>query len=274
MADFDPTATTAVVPHGGTTPARTPTPVRPIAQNVEQTDFTDESVRKYEFELYSGKANQTDRIYIPNASGVVRARTHYIERGAAKFSIICRSQYVRRSDGSGEDLVQEGACCKMFGNSVPRWAVLIIQYATDKTGQVTRPFTMHRKLWKFGADKYQQIRNVGRDFPLEHHDLSVFCQPDGEQYQKLQIGAKPDCFVMHPQFPPDDRKQIQDWAKANVGKLPREMGRSYANEAELLRDLQQAGVTTAVGPAPTMASDAPIANFEDIVGSVVPQPPK
>jgi hypothetical protein len=152
MADFDPTATTAVVPHGGTTPARTPTPVRPIAQNVEQTDFTDESVRKYEFELYSGKANQTDRIYIPNASGVVRARTHYIERGAAKFSIICRSQYVRRSDGSGEDLVQEGACCKMFGNSVPRWAVLIIQYATDKTGQVTRPFTMHRKLWKFGAD--------------------------------------------------------------------------------------------------------------------------
>jgi hypothetical protein len=102
----------------------------------------------------------------------------------------------------------------------------------------------------------------------------VFCQPDGEQYQKLQIGAKPDCFVMHPQFPPDDRKQIQDWAKANVGKLPREMGRSYANEAELLRDLQQAGVTTAVGPAPTMASDAPIANFEDIVGSVVPQPPK
>lgn len=269
MPEFDPTANQTAL----TKPATGPSSVaRPIAPNVYQTDFSDESVRKYEFELYSGKANQTDRIYIPVPSAVVKARTHFIERGAVKFSVVCRSEYVRSTDGTREDLVQERPCCKLLGPSAPRWAVLIVQYRTDKAGQLTRPFGMERKLWKFGADKYQQIRNVGRDFPLERHDLSVFCAADGEQYQKLQIGAKPDCYVQHPQFPESERTQLLDWAKASLSKLPRELGRTYANDQEMLRDFQQAGILTAPGPAPTMASDAPVANFEDIIGTVVAQP--
>ncbi len=268
---FDPTAQppqTGLVPGGPNVvapqqPARTSV-ARAIAPNVEQTDFNDDSVRKYEFELYSGKKDTTDRIYIPAATPV-KARTHFLERGAVKFSIICRSVYTKRPDGSGEDLTQEGQCCKLFGPSTPRWAVLIIQYQTDRSGQIVRPFTMFRKLWKFGADKYQQIRNVGKDFPLELHDLSVYCTPDGEQYQKLQIGAKPDCFVMHPQFPEQERKNILEWAKANISKLPRELGRSYQSDADMMRDLQQSGILTAAGPAPTMVADQPVTNFEDII---------
>jgi hypothetical protein len=269
---FDPTQQLATTNPAESPAAPRPTPVRTIAPNVEQTDFTDESVKKYEFELYSGTANTTDRIYIPNTSGVVKARTHYVERGQTKFSLVCRSQYVRRPDGSGEDLVQEAQCCKLLGSSAPRWAVLIIQYATDRTGQPTRPFTLFRKLWRFGSDKYQMIRNIGRDFPLEQHDLSIFCQPDGEQYQKLQIGAKPDCYVMHPNFPEAERKSIQEWAKANVSKLARELGRTYATEAEMMRDLQLAGVLTAPGPTPLMVADQPVANFEDVIqGSAIVQ---
>lgn len=268
MTDFDPTAAdqTALAQR----PAGAASVARPIAPNVVQTDFNDESVQKYEFELYGGKAGQTDRIYIPAPRAVVKARTHFIERGTTKFTIICRSEYVRSADGKGgEDMVREGQCCKLLGPSVPRWAVLVIQYQTDRAGNVTRPFTMLKKLWKFGADKYQQIRNIGRDFPLEKHDLSVFCQPDGEKFQKLQIGAKPDCYVMHPNFPEKDRNDVLAWAQANVSKLPRELGRSYASDAEMVQDLQRAGILTPAGPAPTMASDTPVANFEDIIGTVV-----
>jgi len=268
MSEFNPTES-----QGLTTQSQQPRQpqIRQIAPNIEQTDFSDESVKKYEFELYSGKSNQTDRIYIPWTGGVMKTRTHFVERGTTKFSIICRSQYVRRPDGSGEDLVQEGACCKVLGSSAPRFAVLIVQYATDRTGQVTLPFTYFRKLWKFGSDKYQQIRNIGRDFPLEQHDLSVFCQPDGETYQKLQIGATPDCYVQHPKFPENERKSIQDWAHASFNKLQREMGRTYPNDTELMKDLQQAGVLTAAGPAPQMVSDTPVANFEDVISTGVVQ---
>jgi len=264
MSDFNPAEpepTTALQTHEQ---PRTPQ-VRTIAPNVEQVDFSDESVSKYEFEKYNGTANVTDRIYIPNAKGVIKARTHYVDRGTTKFMLVCRSQYVRRSDGSGEDLVHEAQCCKLLGSSTPRFAVLIIHYATTKTGQPTKPFTMFRKLWKFGSDKYIQIRNISRDFPLDQHDLSIYCPADGEQFQKLQILAKPDCYVMHPKFSETERQNIQNWAQANLNKLPRELGRTYANDGEMLRDLQQAGVLTAAGPVPTMASDQPVANFEDII---------
>jgi len=268
MADFDPTKNEALTVTGQ--PTRAPQ-IRQIAPNVEQIDFSDESIKQYEFELYSGKSNQTDRIYIPWAAGVMKTRTHFVERGTTKFSVVCRSQYVRRPDGSGEDLVQEAACCKVLGSSAPRFATLIVQYATDRMGQVTLPFTYFKKLWKFGSDKYQQIRNIGRDFPLEQHDLSVFCQPDGETYQKLQIGAKPDCYVMHPKFPEVERKTITDWAHANFNKLQREMGRTYPNDSELMKDLQQAGVLVAPGPVPTMVTDQPVANFEDVISQGVVQ---
>lgn len=263
---FDPTAGNLPATQGPRQPQ-----IRQIAPNIEQTDFSDESVKKYEFDLYGGKANQTDRIYIPWTGGVIKTRTHFVEKGTVRFSVVCRSQYVRRQDGSGEDLVQEAACCKVLGSSAPRFACLIIQYATDRTGQVTLPFKMFHKLWKFGSDKYQALRTIGKDFPLEQHDLGVFCPPDGETYQKLQINAKPDCYVQNPKFPEATRKAIMDWAHANVSKLVREMGRQYANDQELLRDLQQAGVLTAAGPAPAMVSDQPVANFEDIISTAQPQ---
>lgn len=271
MTDFLPGGPPAPYTPSAPAPAQASpqqTQARTIVPNVVQTDFSDESVTKYEFEKYGGKPNQTDRIYIPYVQGVVRGRTHFIERNNVKFSIICRSQYVKRVDGSGEDLIQEAQCCKLLGSSTPRWAVLITQYGTDRNGQPTRPFSMYRKLWIFGADKYQQIRNIGRDFPLEQHDLSVFCPADGEKYQKLQITSKPDCWLTDPRLEkaaPGTLKGMQEWAKGSVNKLARELGRTYASDADLLRDLQQAGVLVNPGASPTMVSDAPVANFDDII---------
>jgi hypothetical protein len=273
MMDFNPNPPqpqAIQAPGTGIAPPPRPATARTVSPNIEQTDFSDESIKKYEFELYTGTANQTDRIYIPNASGVVKARTHFVDKGQNKFSVICRSQYVRRGDGSGDDLVQEAACCKVLGSSAPRFAVLMIQYGTDRNGQPTLPFTLFRKLWKFGSDKYQQVRNVGRDFPLEQHDLSIYCPPDGEQYQKLQIGAKPDCYVLHPKFPDTERQSIREWSLANINKLARELGRTYATDAEFMAEMQRIGMLTSTGPAPTMVADQPVANFEDVIqGSVI-----
>lgn len=262
----EPNALAAFTPGGpaASTPAPSHGGVRQIAPNVALTDFNDESVRQYEFELYTGKTNVIDRIYIVNVSDIVKGRVHYHDK--LKGGVLCQSTYVRNANGTQENLATEAECCRRLGAPQQRFAALIVKYGTDNRGNIVMPFSFEQRLWKFGSDKFVQLRNVNRDFPLERHDLSISCSD--EQYQKMQIGAKPDCLLLHPNFPAAVKQQIEDWAKASVAKMPRELGRTYTDQ-ELLAALQQAGILTSPGaPAPTMAADAPVANFADVLGSM------
>jgi hypothetical protein len=258
LAAFSPGVPQAVQPAG-------PTPVRQIAPNVYLTDFTDETVKQYEFELYSGKTGVADRICILRPDAIAKGRSHYHDK--LKSGILCTSEYTRQ--GTQETLSREGFCCKWLGTSQVRFAALVLQYGTDTKGNPVQPFSYSLKLWRFGADKYIQLRAINRDFPLGQHDLGILCTDD--KYQKMQIGAKPDCFLLHPKFPADVKAQIDGWASASVPKLARELGRTVP-DAELHKELTQLGILTAPGAGPAMvaSTDAPVANFDDIITTAVP----
>lgn len=272
LAAFTPGGAPAPAPASG------PPNVRQVAPNVAMTDFNDESVRKYEFDLYSGESGKIDRIHILRPDSIAKGRSHYHDK--LKGGILCQSVYTLSADGKQETLVEERNCCKWLGSSNTRFAALIIQYNTQPNGEFARPFGYALKVWRFGADKFIQLRNINKDFPLSKFDLSVYCTD--KQYQKMQIGAKPDCVLLNPNFPANVKGTIEAWANASVTKLPRELGKTPPNDAALFQELQQAGIivggmppgVAGAGPVPgpTMAGDAPVANFDDIIATAVPTP--
>lgn len=249
--------------------------VRRVTDNVSMTDFNDESVKQYEFTLYTGKVGEIHRIQILRPDSIAKGRSHFHDK--LKGGILCNSIYALSPDGKQETLVEERQCCRWLGSPGLRFAALVIQYGTDRNGNIVQPFSYELKLWRFGVDKYLQLRQINKDFPLSQHDLSVSCTD--ETYQKLQIGAKGQqppgpCLLLNPGFPPAVKQQIEAWANASVPKLPRELGRIFENDQTLMQHLQQAGILSGGGTAPTpqmvRPGDAPVANFADIIGQVAP----
>jgi hypothetical protein len=254
---FDPTAgQQGLVPnqsHG-----QTQTPQQQVGQNTYLTDFTDESVRQYEFELYNGRVGVTDRIYLLRPSRIVKTRRHFHDK--TKF-IICNSTYAR--NGDHEVMTSEAQCCKLLGSNNLTFGALVIRYVTDKNGNLVRPFVMPElKLWRLGTDKYLQLKAIAKEWPLADHDLSVVCSD--EKFQKMTIGALKQCIYRMQDFPADLKQQFEQWAETSAAKIPREMGK-VMTDADILVALGQA----AAGAPPTMqAGDAPITDFSSIVGGV------
>jgi hypothetical protein len=238
------------------------TPVQQIGNNVYMTGFQDESVKQYEFELYSGRVGQTDRIYLIRPTKILKTRRHFHEK--TKF-ILCNSTYVR--NGDHEMMTHEAECCKRLGSNNLTFGVLVVRYITDKQGTLVRPFLMPElRLWRMGVDKYLQLKAIDKEWPLADHDLTANCSD--EKYQKMTLGAVRQCIYKLPDFPPEIKTQFEQWADTSLPKLPREMGKTMT-DAEILAALGQA-----TGAPPTMqASDAPITDFSSIVGGLTSNPP-
>lgn len=258
MADFNPTPQ-GLVP---ATPPQAPTPIRTIAQNVHSTGFDDETVRKFDFDFYKGRLNETDRIYILNPRDLIKVRAHYHEK---LKSVRCNSTF--EQTGQQEVLTHEAGCCRALGKSDLRFGVLLLRYVTDRAGNVIMPFQPpEMRLWRISVDKYLTLRDINKDFPLDTVDLSVTCTE--AQYQKMTIGAKPpqNCIYHHPQFPADLKRQIQAWVAASMPQLPEQMAKTMS-DADILKELGQA---TAATPAMTQA-DAPMTGvFDDLVRAAGP----
>lgn len=242
---------------------------RKVADNVYMTDFNDE-VSKYEFELYTGKVNEVHHLQVLRPDQIARGRSHFHEK--LKSGVLCNSVYTLGADGR-ELLTEERNCCKWLGSSSPRFAVLVVQYGTLPNGQIiTNPFKYYLKVWRFGVDKFNTLKQINRDFPLASHDITISCSD--EKFQKLTINPKSNAIINHPQFPGDHKKIILDWANSSISKLPEQMGRKFPDDQQLYAALQQAGVVVAGAPGgPAMPQmvpqDQPVANFGDIIGTVV-----
>lgn len=255
MTAFDPSAQTALAAPGPVVPQQP----QQVGQNTYVTDFGDESVRQYEFELFNGRLGVTDRIYIMRPKSIVKTRQHYNDK--TKF-ILCNSTYVRQ--GEMDVMTVEAECCKKLGNNNLRFAALIIRYHTDKAGQLIKPFVVPElRLWKFGVDKYLQLKAIAKEWPLDQHDLSINCSD--EKFQKMTIGAMKNCIYKLPDFPADLTLQFETWANASTPKIPRELGKTMTDK-EILELLGVAGAA----PATMNQNDAPITDFSSIVGGFAP----
>lgn len=259
----------------GSTPPPVHAGVRALAPNVELTDFMDPAVKQYEFEYYTPKQDNNDRIYLLRPGALAKGRSHFHDN--MKSGVLCTSQYERSSDGRNEILIQKAKCCEWLGDPATRFAALVIHYATTKSGGLQQPLQVDLKVWRFGVDKYRQLQAINRDSPLTQHDLGIFCQE--ERFQRLQIVPKPEALLLHPAFEktyPDELKRIEQWADVSVPKLAQQLGRQFPNDNELYKALVEAKVLTpggGAGPAiVNQPGDAPISNFADIIGHAVPVP--
>jgi hypothetical protein len=240
-------------------PAPAQAPVK-VGHNTVITSFNDDTVRQYDFDQYTGRRGQIDRIYLLRPNAIAKTRVHFHEK--LRY-VICNSIYEVK--GNQDIQTSEAACCKMLGKSNLRFGALMMRYMTDpRTGNVIMPFQVPElRLWRFGVDKYVALRNIDSSFPLATHDLSVSCEE--EQFQRLTIGAKPESIYLNPRFPADLKRQFEEWAEASLRKLPKEMGRIMADDA-IQKELGQA----VAAPATMQAGDAPITDFSAVIQSMAP----
>lgn len=253
-----------------------PTTPRQVAPNASMTGIGDESVKKYEFELFTPQVGKTDRIFLINpGTGIAKRRSHFHDK-LKSGSVLCKSEYVFDQATNQEVMVKEATCCKLLGSPNLRFAMLVIVYNTDQNGQPLQPFKYFYKLWRFGADKFQQLRTlsiaaINAGGSLTQQDLTVLCTE--KQYMRLTITPAGPSWILNPKFPEEARKRIFKWAQDNESKLVDNVGgKEFDTDAELMQYLATSGVIVQGGAPPqtvVQPGDAPVQSFEDIIGGTI-----
>jgi len=220
--------------------------------NVRFTDFNDGSVKMFDFENYKGVKGRTDRIGILFPEMIAAARTHFVPDGGY---VLCQSEF--KEVGGNDVIVRMAPCCEKLREPRKRFAAMIIQYRTDKDGNLLKPLSYDLKVWTFGPDKYIELRSLNAEFPLAAHDLRLTCTDDN--FQKLTIQTCRESVVGVEAFQREFGQAVIDWATATVPKLHRAVGKT-------LTPVELAEKLGAAGAAPmSMVESSPALDISDLL---------
>lgn len=220
-------------------------------RNVHTTSFEDDTIRAYDFDLYKGRANVTDRIGILVPSSITFGRTHYTKETGY---FLCQSEW--KQSGGQEIVTKVAPCCDRLEAPRKRFACLVIHYTTNPTGALIKPFSYQLKLWRFSDDRYIVLRDLNREFPLAEHDVKITCTDD--QFQKMTIMACRDRVVNTDAFKKQYGADMDAWVRASMTKLEKQVGKLFTPQ-ELLQKLGMAQAPTIV------QQEAPIADIEELL---------
>lgn len=99
-----------------------------------------------------------------------RVKCHYIDgKGYVKST-----PYIKEKEGPPKD----------------RLGTFVVVYKTDDSGSVQKPFDYEVRPWGFGQDKFRDLKELHKEFPLTQHDFKARCE--GEQFQKLKFTPSAD----------------------------------------------------------------------------------
>lgn len=222
--------------------------------NTFATDFTDSSIKNYDFDLYKGRKNQTDRLAILRPESIAGGRVHFKE-GAGYF--ICHSKFVQAN--GVETCTQQAKCCEKLGDPSKRFSAMVLVYNTRQDGELINPLGFSLKVWRFTADKFVLLRGVNKSFPLNKHDITVMCQE--EQYQRLTIQPiqEAQSLISKEKFWTIYGPTLNPWITSTLPKMAKSVGRKLT-EPEMLEKLG-----LAVAPA-VEGSTLPVADIADLIG--------
>lgn len=207
----------------------------------DEIGFDDTSVSTNQFEKYKGTKGTTDRIAVVYAK-VRRAKVNYIE-------------------GVGYVVANDFTIAK-YGQPNQRFATIVAQYRTDKFGKLQQPFnesSISLKYWVFGPKKYEDLRTLNNEFPLDKHDLSVQCVE--EKFQQLTLNP---CKEAAWKVKPDVQKIIEAQVAAMVPALEGQLGQTLT-EAQIKEKLGE--VSADVGGSSAPVADANL-NADDVLSSL------
>ena len=225
-----------------------------LPANVWETSFDDETVSSREYDTYKWRAKVTDRIGILNVKSIIVSRDHYKE---GLGYIVCNSEY--RKEGKIEICVKQAPCCEHMDPARKRITALVIKYNTDPEGRLLNPFGYTLLVWHFSPDKFDQLRNLHKEWGLEEHDLLVNCEE--EKYQRLSFTVCKEAIHRKDAFLKPFGEQVATWLQAIKPKLAAAAGRKLSN-ADLLQKLGKGAA------APTIVAgrmDAPVAEIADLL---------
>lgn len=229
-----------------------------LPDNVVETDFSDETIKGNEVASYKGRLNMTDRIGIIMPNKVVVGRAHY-KQGLGY--ILCSSEF--KLQGTTQVLHRPAPCCTLLGGEAEssiRVSVPVIQYHTKPDGVLLEPFGYTLLIWRFGDDKYEQLKNINKEWPLTDHDLTITCTE--EKYQRLTINICKQSIVRGAKFQESFGKQVNEWMEFTRPKLARTIGKKITGQ-ELMEKLGKAQSPAVV----SSAMDSPISDIADLLGS-------
>ena len=134
---------------------------------LEVFGFENEDTKGGMFDKYKGKKNETHRnaiVYTDPKAMFVGSKIHFKDR-----FFLCK----------------KGKCCEVLGPSKWRVGATLIKYATDRQGNLKKPFSYELLHWIFSEQTYLKLKTVNGEFPLATHDIKVACT--NEDYQHLDI---------------------------------------------------------------------------------------
>lgn len=156
--------------------------------STNQVSFDDDSIQNKErpkadlTKKIRFKANETKRLLLIDPK-VTMVEYHYIHNAENDWgrNVICTKE-------------KEGECyaCDHFGPPKQRFALNVISYNTNSSGQITtNPPKWDLFVWVFGYRRFNEIRAIKKEWGnLLDHDILASC--DDEKYQSgaTQAGAK------------------------------------------------------------------------------------
>jgi len=135
----------------------------------DEIGFDDDSVGGEKVDRYKGRKGYTDRVGFVFPTRIKKAKVHFKDK-----YIVCKN----------------GLCCEKLGPATFRLGLVLVQYGTDKMGILEKPFRYDVKQWVFSGKKYEDLRSLNSEWPLQDHDVKITCIEEG--FQQLKYVACKD----------------------------------------------------------------------------------
>ena len=113
----------------------------------------------------------------------------------SKQAFMIYDHYSQKARRHARCIKSKGMCpgCEALGEPKERFATRILMYATNATGELTKPLRLQLMVWVLSGDKFVELRSIRKQWgDLSKRDLMVTCS-DGK-FQKMSYVVTPKCI--------------------------------------------------------------------------------
>ena len=207
-----------------------------MSESVETFGFENEEIKGGLFEKYKAKKGETHRlgiIHTDEQSMFAGSKVHFKDR-----YFLCK----------------KNICCEKCGQARWRVGAVVVKYATNRNGDLKKPFSYEIFPWYFSEGVYVKLKSANSEFKLTSHDIKIDCTND--EYQHISITP---CSESIWQKKEELKRQIIEEAKPIWDSVKKGVAADLTIEE--IKDL--IGIPTAGGTDPT--TDV---NLDDVLNDV------
>lgn len=211
---------------------------------IEEFGFEREDIQPSRFKKYKGKSGRVDRVGIVFAEGqsaCVGSACHFKDR-----YFLCKSTKEKK----------EICCLHSYEGNLPKSriaCILVVYDIVEKDGKKSlRGYELLP--WIFSDTMYSKLRNMGKEWPLDKHDITLTCT--NEEFQNIEPMACKESFW---RSKPELMKKII----AEASEMRKTLSRQLGADLSVTEIREQLGID-----APGSDDAAVDVNLGDVVGGL------